>query len=100
MTTELNIHNDELDSDPLSTRVEAFRTLLRSRHDESEKLQACADMRDRLLEEQKELAVLVTDIEEVMVAECVLYKKLDYVYIISSCLRPHPDCVRRRKGFP
>lgn len=75
MTTELNIHNDELDSDPLSTRVQAFRTLLRSRHDESEKFQACADMRDRLLEEQMELAVLVTDIEEVMVAECGLYKK-------------------------
>lgn len=75
MPTELNTHNDELDSDPFSARVEDFRVLLRSRRDESEKLQACADMRDHLLEEQTELAVLITDMEEVMVAECILYKK-------------------------
>lgn len=75
MPTKLNTHSDELDSDPPSARIEDFRALLRSRHDESEKFQACADMRDHLLEEQTELAVLITDIEEVMVAECVLYKK-------------------------
>lgn len=76
--------SNELGYDPAHARIKAFRDSLRSLNDESDKFQACVDMRNDLLDEQTDLLVLTASMEEVMVEECAQYKESKGRWTCSS----------------
>jgi len=61
---------NDFDSGLASTEIQAFRETLRAIDNESDKFQACLDMRDKLLKQQTEMDWILARIEEVILREC------------------------------
>ncbi|OCL13860.1 hypothetical protein AOQ84DRAFT_309859, partial [Glonium stellatum] len=75
-STQNSNENDELLLGPNhAQKIHAFRDTLRSKSNETDKFQACMEMRDQLLDQKTELELICARMEDVMLIECVQYKE-------------------------